>query len=309
MTRKALCIGIDDYREREPAPGAAPGSAREGDPEAGTPIPPDAFHLRGAVNDALAWAHLLARHYDFASVRLLLNTEATSANVIDGLEWLVDGAAADDVLAVVFSGHSSYEVDTATLGSSNEMFDEAIVSYDGLISDDRIASIVRDFEGSLTMVSDSCYSAGILDIELDDPKPDEHSDGRGYRPKGYRPKGYRPKGYRPKFIPPHARVGSAPPSGRTRRVRESRPYEVLLAACDSDQIAFDDDFSGTAHGVFTHYALEVIEAARYRLTYEDLMRHTAARIPRSAFDQVPKLEGGEEMRKMPLFTHPGALAI
>ena len=54
MTKKALCIGINDY------------------PYLGN-------DLRGCLNDANSWAKLLIDHYDFqaADVKLVLDNQAT----------------------------------------------------------------------------------------------------------------------------------------------------------------------------------------------------------------------------------------
>ena len=59
MSKKALCVGINDY------------------PYAGS-------DLNGCVNDAQAWAELLTDHYGFPSsdVTLLLDSQATKANVM-----------------------------------------------------------------------------------------------------------------------------------------------------------------------------------------------------------------------------------
>jgi hypothetical protein len=291
VTRKALCIGIDDY----PAP-----------PDAD--VPADALRLRGSVNDALAWADVLAREFNFGSVRVLLDSEATRANVVHDLDWLVSDTNAGDVRAIVFSGHATYVVDTS---GGDEVYDEAICTVDGLLSDDDFANYLDLLHDGarLTVVSDSCFAAGVLDIEPDDLVPDkeppERWDVKGYRPKGYRPKGYRPKGYRPKFMPPSLR--SLPVAERDRsydrkRVEESRMRETLLAACGPGKVAFDDDFDGTPHGVMTYYAIEAMRAARYRLTYDELLGAVRELIPQTAFAQRPELEGNDENKARLLFT-------
>jgi len=291
VTRKALCIGIDDY----PAP-------------ANEAVPADALQLRGSVNDALAWADVLAREFNFGAVRLLLNDEATRENVVRGLDWLVSESVAGDIRALVFSGHATYVIDTS---GGDEVYDEAICTVDDLLTDDVFADYLDLLhEGAhLTVVSDSCFAAGVLDIEpadlIPDREPPERWDVKGYRPKGYRPKGYRPKGYRPKFMPPSLR--SQPVAERERiygrmRVEESRMRETLLAACGPGKVAFDDDFDGTPHGVMTYYALEAMRAARYRLTYDELLAAIRALIPQTAFAQQPELEGTEENKRKLLFT-------
>src|SRR6185295_1577061 len=218
------------------------------------------------------------REFNFGSVRMLLNEAATRESVVRGLGWLVSESEAGDVRALVFSGHATYVIDPRDSG--DEVYDEAICTYDALLTDDAFADyldLLHD-DARLSVISDSCFAAGVLDIEpgdlVPDKEPPERWDTRGYRPKGYRPKGYRPKGYRPKFLPPSLRempVGNPDKRYERKRVDEARMREVLLAACGEGKVAFDDDFDGTPHGVLTHYALEAMQAARYRLTYEELV--------------------------------------
>src|SRR5512136_3264192 len=82
MSKKALCVGINDY-------------------------PYDGSDLNGCINDAKAWAELLTAHFDFPSsdVKLLLDSQATKANVIAGLKALLTGAKAGDVLVYTNSSH------------------------------------------------------------------------------------------------------------------------------------------------------------------------------------------------------------
>ena len=79
MAKKALCVGINDY-------------------------PYDGSDLNGCVNDATAWAELLIDHYEFAEeeVALLLDAEATQANIMSGLKDLVSGAEPGDVLLEIY---------------------------------------------------------------------------------------------------------------------------------------------------------------------------------------------------------------
>ena len=71
MSKKAFCVGINDY----PYPG---------------------YDLYGCVNDANAWAHLLIDHYDFprSNVNIITDSQATKQNIVNGLKDLLKGAAA-----------------------------------------------------------------------------------------------------------------------------------------------------------------------------------------------------------------------
>ena len=279
MARKALCIGIDSYRLPERLEAAAEGVA-----------------LRGSVNDALAWADVLAREYGFDSVHVLLDGAATRDGLLKGIDELIGGSQEGDVLVMAYSGHGTYVVDKTTNG--DERYDEAMVAHDDLLTDDDFASFLDGLdEGAwLTVISDSCFAAGVLDVESEDTKPRGGRRAKGFRPKGFRPKGFRPKGFRPKHLPPDLldRPVLTPPDPEKpyprRRVQEARMRELLLAAAGPGQIAFDDDFDGLPQGVLTHYALRALRRARYDLTYTELVTRLHSLIP-PAFDQVARARG------------------
>jgi hypothetical protein len=62
MTKRAFCVGINDY-------------------------PYDGSDLNGCVNDAHAWADLLIQHFDFptSDVTVMTDAEATKVLIVDGL--------------------------------------------------------------------------------------------------------------------------------------------------------------------------------------------------------------------------------
>ena len=136
MVNRAVCVGINDY----------PGVKAD---------------LKGCVNDAKAWSALLLEHYGFSSpnVKVLLDAQATKANVMVGIKWLLAGAAAGDTLVFTNSSHGTYLVDT----SGDEEYDQALCPFDcdkHLIVDDELRelfgglpkgvslSVIADWPGS-----------------------------------------------------------------------------------------------------------------------------------------------------------------
>lgn len=65
--------------------------------------------LRGCVNDVHSFKALLLQKYGFkeANVRILLNSDATTKNMTDGLYWLASGAVPGDKRFHHFSGHGT----------------------------------------------------------------------------------------------------------------------------------------------------------------------------------------------------------
>jgi len=136
MTKKALCIGINDY------------------PYLGN-------DLRGCLNDAQSWAKLLIDHYDFQApdVKLVLDSEATKVNWIKALKDLLAGAKQGDVLVFSNSSHGSYEVST----DMDEKYDELICPYDidsNSIIDDELRELFTGIPAGvrMTVILDNCFS-------------------------------------------------------------------------------------------------------------------------------------------------------
>ncbi len=150
MAKKALCVGINDY------------------PYVGN-------DLHGCINDAKGWAGLLTAHFDFpaADVKLLLDSQATKANVMAGLKALLTGAKAGDVLVFTNSSHGTYVADTS---GDEPTYDEAICPYDceaNLIVDDELrelfaASLPKNVR--LTVISDSCFSGTVTRVCRSPPR-------------------------------------------------------------------------------------------------------------------------------------------
>jgi hypothetical protein len=150
MSKKAFCVGINDY-------------------------PYDGSDLNGCVNDAKAWAELLVSHYDFAQtdVKLLLDSEATKSKIVAGLKDLLAGAAEGDVLVFTNSSHGTYIADTS---GDEPMYDEAICPYDCadnlLVDDDLRELFVNVPKGvHLTTISDSCFSGTVTRAAVSEAIP------------------------------------------------------------------------------------------------------------------------------------------
>lgn len=149
MTKKALCVGINDYPFGE-----------END-------------LRGCVNDSNDWAALLKNNFGFNDVRQLLNDQATKDNIIAGLKDLLAEAQAGDILVFTNASHGTYQADA---DGDESKFDEAICPHDtdtNLLLDDELREIFKDIpEGvQLTVISDSCHSGSVTR----DPRSDRRN--------------------------------------------------------------------------------------------------------------------------------------
>lgn len=263
MTKKALCIGINNY----------PGAQND---------------LKGCVNDANAWADLLVAHYDFpkTDVQLLLDDQATKANIIQGLGELLRGAAVGDVLVFCNSSHGTYVVDTSR--DELDRYDEALVPYDfqqNVILDDELrelfAGVPRGVK--LSVLLDACHS-GSGTREVFNPLI-------GYR--------------KERFLPPAARgaveLADETSARPAKKYPQSTMNEILLSGCTSKEYSYDAQIGSAFHGAMTFYALQVIAQAGYRITYADLARQVNLALETEGYSQHPQLEGKSHNKKKLVF--------
>jgi hypothetical protein len=272
MAKKALCVGINDY-------------------------PYEGSDLNGCVNDALAWAELLVGHYDFAEadVKMLLDSDATRANMLDGLKELLADASADDVLVFTNSSHGTYVAD---FSGDEEKFDEALCPYDcadGLIIDDELRELFGNLpkDVHLTVISDSCFSGTVTRVAVGEVIP-------GLRT---------PDDRRVRFLSPaivkSGDVLENPWKAKRKRkdkFPESRMKDVLLSGCSDSEYSYDAFIQGKYHGAMTYHAILAIEEANYQLTYAQLADRLAFLIDDAGYPQHPQLEGKLKNKRRQIFT-------
>ncbi len=275
MVKKVLCIGINDY-------------------------PYDGNDLNGCVNDANAWAKLLTQHYDFpvTDVKLLLDNEATKANIMAGLKNLLAGAHSGDVLVFTNSSHGTYVADTS---GDEAKYDEAICPYDikdNLIVDDELRELFADLPKGVhfTVISDSCFSGTVTKAVVGEIFPSMKT----------------PDDRRLRFLSPALRGGivldrpwkkQKKEYGKKREMYpESTMKEILLSGCSDREYSYDALINGTYHGAMTYFALQAIAEAKYTITYQQLHNRLCFLVDAADYPQTPQLEGSKANKKRQLFT-------
>jgi hypothetical protein len=141
--------------------------------------------LKGCVNDVFKMRNLLLRNGirdDNKHLMMMIDDEfsnqlvessnvvlPTKKNIIKGLQWLVQGARAGDILLLHYSGHGSQEKDLT--GIESDGFNETILPCDhekeGVILDDIIwSTIVYPLLDGVKLIAimDSCHSGTVLDL-------------------------------------------------------------------------------------------------------------------------------------------------
>lgn len=138
---RALVIGIAEYQHA----GRLPSS-----------ILNDAQDLGCLLKDTSYCGYLAS------NVRVLLDADATKANIVAGLQWLAQTSSAEDTVVVYFSGHG------AQLQSGSEAgtylcpvdFDGARLTETGLETDEFSSLIDAIPAARVAVMLDACHSAG-----------------------------------------------------------------------------------------------------------------------------------------------------
>lgn len=277
MTKRALCVGINDY-----------------------PIPGN--DLMGCVNDAMAWRALLVEEFDFpdANVTVITDEGATRQALIDGLKELIEGSSSGDVRVFTNSSHGSYIPDTS---GDEETYDEVICPYDTreeVLSDDDLRGLLDTLPAgvSMTVISDSCYSGSNTRAPVNDLLPPRYRIQEDLRIRFLNPA----------LIPDLARRGPilADPAGTRPRTRvaypESGMNHVLLSGCRDSEVSWDAKIEGTYHGAMSYHALKAIREAGPSITYSELAERLQTMLDDAGYDQHPQLEGPDERKQRPVFS-------
>lgn len=275
MKRKALLVGINDY-----APAGAGG--------------PD---LRGCVNDVRDMANTLSAlgvvPATPGTMQILTDARATRAAIMNGLRWLIAGAARGDVLIFHYSGHGSQVVDVS--GDEPDGRDETICPHDfataGMILDDDFRTLFAALPAgvNLDIILDSCHSGtatrGLAGV---DTLPEEQLSTARY-------------------VEPPIDWGfyiDANPSLPARGILRRREIvgakdavalpvlsHVLWAGCRDNQTSAETAIGGAIRGVFTYNFCKVLRGAGPTITRRRLDAQVSVNIRAMGQAQVPQLEG------------------
>lgn len=300
MADKALLMGINDYKSIS--------------------------DLRGCENDVANVRRLLTETYGFpdANIRQYLSRDVTKQNVIDGFNWLVDGARPGDRLVMHFSGHGSY------MASSNddEDIDELICLYDmdmddpnSYLLDDDLGLLTRQVppQVRLTVILDTCHSGtgtraifatrgeGMGPLVITNDTISRMAELRGAeipRTRGADDASLLEIIENNVQNAVLARVYEPDPALRNRRARSpirrfgqhlsersaSLNHQLLAAAADH-QTAADAFIDGDFHGAFSFYLCESARDNDADAANQRIMDAAAQTIRNAGFSQTPQNEG------------------
>jgi hypothetical protein len=257
LTKAALCWGINRY-------------------------PNPANNLSGCVNDANDWVDTLKNVYGFDTIKILLDSDATLANVISSAETIL--LSKPDVFVITGSSHGT----RVASNTEEDGYCEAICLYDKFLMDHDFRKILEkaDPKTKVIVVSDSCHSGGVTREFLATMNDFTYAS-------------------KPKYLPPEDNmeaisVGMMPVVKAIFEPTEGM-NEILIAGCKSDQFSFDASFNGRPNGAFTYYMLKSLRE-NPNITYNQLIQKMNEYLPSGQYPQCPVLETDNKNKDLVIFT-------
>ncbi|MGH3087567.1 MAG: caspase family protein, partial [Rubrobacteraceae bacterium] len=179
----------------------------------------------------------------------------------------------------------------ADTNGDEHLYDEALCPHDAdenLLLDDELREVFSGLpEGvSLTVISDSCHSGTVTRV-APRPTPDDR------RRRFLNPKLLGRKELEDPFETPVKRKVKYP---------QSEMREILLSGCTDKEYSYDAKIDGTYHGAMSHYALQAIREADYRITYAQLRTRVNYLLDQAGYPQHPQLEGSRENKQRQIFS-------
>jgi len=278
MARKALLVGINDYRGI-------------GD-------------LRGCINDVTNMRDILRNYLGFnnTEIRVATDGRATKAGILSRLDWLVKGAKTGDYLIFQYSGHGS-QIRDRDGDELEDGMDELICpqdfDWDGkYITDDdlhdRFAALPKGVQ--LEVFLDSCHSGtGLRDADLGRPADMGPVNASC-----------------PRYLPPPIDIvcrheGEEEGLKQVKlfdSVRGDPVHHILWAGCRSDQTSADAYIDGTYNGAFTYYFCYHMRRSNGQLSRSELLSRVRASLRHGGYSQVPQLETEATVRATRALTAP-----
>jgi len=269
MAKKALIVGINAY-----------------------PSAP----LRGCVNDANMMSEMLTKQFGFSTKekRMLTDEAATTANILERLDWLVKDAKAGDSLFFHFSGHGSQMIDSKYDSDEEpDGLDEILCPVDlnwrdKVITDDMLKSIFNKVPAGvhLTVVTDCCHSGSILD-HANQYQPLGIGEAREFGPDSPN---------RSRMLPMPADIANRGMGLdlSTRKLPVARDVDttgMLVTGCQSNQTSADAWISNMYCGAATYSLISTLKRHNYDVSYKQLVDEMNQFMVTNRFSQRPELNG------------------
>lgn len=300
MSTKALLVGINKY-------------------------PRSQDRLNGCVNDVTDVRDLLSAVYRVPgeNIRILLDSEATLANIKTNLQWLAvpDGDGKPATRLFHYSGHGSQVADSGK-GDEPDGSDECLVPFDyqlgGMLIDDVLREQYRTFQAKthLLLLMDCCHSGTNQRALRSDgkisrarflvPSEEEHAKIEAAAQRFQQEtrkavvkhlKKARDEGATDAELEALAAATIEKFQKKRFGHEEVKGNVILIAGCHSSQTAADAKFGSRFNGALSYYLLETLKKANGKLSYFDLISKVGDALTTNHFEQTPQLECSAQMKK------------
>lgn len=271
MAKRALLVGINTY-----------------------PTAP----LRGCVNDVTMVSEMLTKHFGFSpkEKRMLTDHSATTANILERLEWLVNGAKPGDILFFHYSGHGSqminskYDDDIEPDGLDEIICPVDLNWRDKVIKDDDLKRIFDRVPSGvhLTVVLDCCHSGSGMDQANQYQPFGVVQDAREFGPESPN---------RNRLLPMPADIANRGIGldlhPRTRSIQSGGVDEtgMLICGCQSSQTSADAWLRNMYCGAATHAFITTLARHNYDVDYKTVIDEMNQFMMSNRFSQRPELNG------------------
>jgi hypothetical protein len=276
----AVIVGINDY----PEPVDAQGNPLKDDE--GNVLSDD---LYGCVNDANFWKETLLKNFGAseANIHMLLDKQATEANFLKEMRWLIASAKPGDRVFFAYSGHGA-QVELDDQPEEADGLTEVICLQDILIPDNLFGDVAKTFrDGGVdsTFAFDSCFSGGI---------DRDGGNARWTSRKKWVPKGRLSAKQRSNHL---TAIEQAELTMAIKSSRGTKGSYAFLLAGQEDQPTSDLQFKDDtpAQGAFT-FIVKALLQDDPKMSIEDLIEETKSLLKEFKFEQVPKAEYSDANR-------------
>jgi metacaspase-1 len=247
--------------------------------------------LKGCLNDISDMAGFLTSRCNFAmdDIRMLTDSRATKAGILERLGWLLTGLQKGDRILFHYSGHG-VQLPTRNPQGEVDGLDEAICPYDfdwtnsHTIRDKEFSKIFSSIPDGVMFIwiSDSCHSG---DLEREIPrnkflrKTIDLPLDINWRLQTAKQKKIKPFG----FI----------------KVAQSLNL-ALISGCKSDQTSADAEFNDRYNGALTYFLLERLNKKDgLKKPLAEIVKEVNLSLKKNGYEQESQLEGNEMIKNKP----------
>jgi hypothetical protein len=238
--------------------------------------------LSGCLNDANNVKDYLIYCAGFnpANIKIVTDSNATKANVLSGLKWLIAQGAEGVELFYYHSGHGTQVFDVS--GDESDQLDEVLVTHDfdwndpsTILLDDYLADIFAGLpQGAfLSMICDTCHSGSMTkDVVKNIAMPTGMANKM---------------------------QGRAIKVNKFGMKNDGTQRHILLSGCRDDQTSSEAVIGGVRQGAMTYNFLKVAKASTksWRDTHAEVIKN----MKNSGWSQEPILSGADFLKDRVIF--------